>query len=870
MMEDAINRGFSFEFAHLWRSSTYKLTQDRDESLFEAPQFSLPLLPEKGTAYEGIIGPPDLNLPDLGHDGGLEVELDDLARDSIEPGQASSHQDAGDASQKSDIWSFDLATLTTEDVPSLCTWEAFEKNPVPNAEHTTYLSEAGAAAFDAALLSPDTEGVPGVLPQDASIRALCNLALGRSSIFFQWDESKKFYQTLPDVTISGLSDLCSSSFSARIMAYGLGYRSLLDWTEDNLEPARTNPATTALQRVAARVLQAVEADIIGRLAHVRSLLQLQGILEHPFELVSHLQAIREAAGARQAEVETISAVSDRIHAITTGGSLFSSVLSTILAETCAPWLEELSAELGLSGDPARSLLKDNDRFEVDNEAVDQTLGDESSSVETGVSLLEREDQKLVRETKATLKLLRLHLPDHASLMGKSATDAHSKGSDETSESMWNDELVLQRNMAAIDAQILGQPGTSIAPPDDRIKIATQNALTQDNAGSLDLDTASGLRPFEKLRPQIELQSLRLNRVLLGHMLQTCHLRKHLDLQHAFHLMGSGEFLTRLTTALFSPETQSARRTKGAIPTGETLGLRLGVEEGQRWPPASSELRLTLNGIISETHRDLGSSVGPQFGKQNELLGGLSFTVRQLPDAEIDRVMDATSLYALDFLKLQYSAPAPLDSVLTNVSMERYDDIFRILLRIIRVLDATTRLRRRFSSRDGAIRLTAARFAFQAHCFASNLMGCLMDFGIGVPWKRFQAVLDDMERSLNEEDSTAKRTLRTSMTIASLRELHEGCLDTIRSRLFLKRKQEKVRMALENVLIAILKGACALGAFKSSSEYLPHLGQVIKDALASLQDMLDRSRRRSEKGVGEDEAEMGKLLLVRLNYSNFYS
>ena len=75
---------------------------------------------------------------------------------------------------------------------------------------------------------------------------------------------------------------------------------------------------------------------------------------------------------------------------------------------------------------------------------------------------------------------------------------------------------------------------------------------------------------------------------------------HLGLQRSFHLLGDGVFVSRLTAALFDPEQASTERERGVMRSGTGMGLRLGSRG--TWPPASSELRLALMGILGDCYQ----------------------------------------------------------------------------------------------------------------------------------------------------------------------------------------------------------------------------------------------------------------------------
>ncbi|CAN9145489.1 unnamed protein product [Alternaria alternata] len=96
------------------------------------------------------------------------------------------------------------------------------------------------------------------------------------------------------------------------------------------------------------------------------------------------------------------------------------------------------------------------------------------------------------------------------------------------------------------------------------------------------------------------------------------------------------------------------------------------------------------------------------------LGQLNFAIRNLTEAEQEKVMDPDALHALDFLRLQYVAPAPLNLVITSTSLEKYDYIFKFLLRLLRMLFVVSHLPRRYADSN------ARQFRTEAYHFVITL------------------------------------------------------------------------------------------------------------------------------------------------------
>lgn len=255
-----------------------------------------------------------------------------------------------------------------------------------------------------------------------------------------------------------------------------------------------------------------------------------------------------------------------------------------------------------------------------------------------------------------------------------------------------------------------------------------------------------------------------------------------------------------------------------------MGLKLGSRDS--WPPASSELRLALMGVLTESFSEsLGErEEAPHHrggihasGKEGELPGGLSFAVRDMTQEELERCMDPDGIEALDFLKLQYNPPSPLEAIITPTALYRYDRLFKLLLRVLRMLFVVNKLFRDARSfrllrgKDGEIQPMTSRasclggfdpvaqkFRVEAHHFVSTICGYMFETGVGSTWKKFDEKLADIERKLcGDEEGLEGEGLER------LRGYHESILDRIMFATLTRKRQAPVMKLVEDIFVAVL-------------------------------------------------------------------
>ena len=929
-MGDLLSQGYAFELDDIWRKSLF-LTERDDGSLFKPLDKGLPELDlQNGDGFYQD----ELHIPPLGDVNGLgEHELErvdsEVASAATEP--LTSEVNVPDVLQ--DLWTLDIANPPSANSPHLRTWEAFKEEGVSNAERSAYLSEAGSQAFDLALNQYNHhEPDRGVLPQHAIFRAFHNLVLGRSSIFFQWNAAKRrFVPILEDVPISGYSLPSCRSFIDKMVEVGSMHRILDDYASASISWKHSCTAMIAFKGCLTSILDSVDEHITTALSSTRSLLQLQRLMELPHQLLSILSDLVHFLRDCATDDAVISRLSDRIHRIVGSQNLFTKVSQIVLARVSAPWLERLCGDIGLS-ESCTDSTDDRSEYEQGDNGANMSSSLLKPNSEDGhfPNFVTEDDRKLISETKAGLQVLRKHFPCADLLLAKanslqeqiwdgevavaqikdvSTCDIEDVYDEEveqwnsrlegerdqmdkttgvssllTEGSAWADDEARHEYLSTVDARISGplEAGTETS---DRLRLATTSSLNRTPYAvtergferSLDLD----VNPLDRLRQLIQVRGRLINKVLLRHFFRECRFIHHLDLQRQYHLLGNGDFVGRLSRALFSAETQSAERKRGTVPTSETMGLRLGTRQGQRWPPASSELRLTLAGVLTETYYlETPNHLKPSDVK--ELPGGLSFSIRELPDKDIERVLGSGSIYALDFIRLQYTAPPPLDAMFTKSSMQSYDDVFKFLLRLLRVLHVTTKLRERLLSHIGDRNhprnsyrgrdLPGVHFALQAHHLTSVLMSHFMDMGIAAPWQGLVSSLTAIERTLDAPDEVGSSQESAFIGLDGLRQLHETSLETIRNRLFLRRRQEKIRNAIESLLSHIL--ACvSIMEKKESREFEAWITKFKGSAnvlLSLLRAAIDKPARTTALAdAAEGDVEAMRLLLTRLSWTSSY-
>lgn len=888
-MEDPLHRGLPFEVGGV--SQFFDLGALLNaESLFDRIDLNVQALPvhDGGELFNDIAGfdLPELDHPDVIAEENLQLPFEDAPIDSGLDDLVPDHSQ----DDRTDVWDLEAALGAENAHPRLRTWEAFDNKEVSSCPYLTYISEAGPKAFDAALsVCRQQHTCVAVLPQDAVLRAYCSLIMGRSSIYCVWEPSKRsFTATLPDASVSGLSIDCSTDFTASMAEYGTLLRNLRDYSETTHSVGVGCSAVKALKHCFADILDTVEASVAAQLSSLKTLLRLQALVERPRQILDLLAQLKDACEATSDDDEgAISKLSDCIHLMVQTSNDHVALLRAIITRVSAPWLQSLASELGLTDQTGyRSPNIGPWNNGTAPPEIDASMVDRQTDWNHPGTILSDRDRTLVRETRANLRLLRKHLPEEGVSMpmcGLDSISPHAAPQNPIHDALeigpsifiWTDDLAHDAYLEVLDSRMSSVPdgfdGTVLR---NDVQGCTDLALRHQTPTELDprieLDAGFHFDPLERVRPLLEAQSRNVNEMLLRCLFADCELRRHLEALHGFFLLGNSDFITRLSIALFSSDTQGAERRRGAVPTAEPLGLKLDTVDAQRWPPASSELRLTLMDVL----RDAYKSLAPDVDKHRHALdlpGGFSFVIRELPDEEIEQVLDSSSLYALDFLGLQYTAPAPLGTILSPGSLKHYDEIFRQLLRLLRLKNLTASLQRRYSARSASSSDNAAQYVIEAHHVVSVVLSHCMDLGIAASWTTFMHSVDETE-SVTCNGTTTELPLTS---VSDLQIMHDRCLEKIRSVLYMRRRQENMRNQIDAVFSEILHATAVLmrGESLDTRDFTKRFGDfrtAVKSLVGTLQATIEKPPRDQSKHMTDiGEADMAALLLGKLDCNGFY-
>jgi hypothetical protein len=176
-------------------------------------------------------------------------------------------------------------------------------------------------------------------------------------------------------------------------------------------------------------------------------------------------------------------------------------------------------------------------------------------------------------------------------------------------------------------------------------------------------------------------------------------------------------------------------------------------------------------------------------------------------AEIEKVLDPDGIEALDFLRLSYKPPSALEPVMTPVILWKYDLLFRLLLRVLRMLFITNTLfhesmtdrRQRRGWGQGDADVVHRKFAWEARHFVSSVAAYFREV-IDEVWKKFEDRLDDIEHTVSRDDAHVTHW----DGLDGLRAYHEKVLDRILFCVLLRKRQAPVMKLLEEIFNIVLQ------------------------------------------------------------------
>ncbi|KAF1913005.1 Spc98 family-domain-containing protein [Ampelomyces quisqualis] len=850
-MDDEASAPHVFSTRHLWKPSTLFDALDTHESTLFAP----PQLDISAVKFDHPYAPKhelqrELRLPDLEtFQFGPLPELDSPDVSSISLGTPS-------LEAEEDLWqaAFELGPADKDVL--FHTWEAFE-HPQHLETQTAYLTERGPETFDAALQADDAKVSAGkVLKGDVLLQSLWNLGLGRSSILYDFSPKLgSFEPTIAQGRASGVSLEASQSLFAQFVHTGNTFLYLRSFAERTFSSPKSIPARVALATTVSSVLSSLEEQLGRQCGRIKSLIQLQQQFSKPRDILLHVSRMVDATKHAKTNEQLASILHHRLLELQDGDGDIRRLSSRIVCEVAKPSLELLAEWMGTMKEHETVPIPLRDSFVATDTGAsdDDQLGYVYRS-EMMPRFISPEDGNTIFETGLSLRFLKRQHPEHPlvrlhnseaqppefewafawqdieaiSTKAKSYENrlrqsllAYSRGSDTyahvlcdqradaplTEERRTTDlEEYFEESMRNLDAP----PRQSLTSLPDEIQLLMEEMLnaTSEVQWQSEFSPPLSLTSSLSFRPLIEAQAKLVNAATLRLFFRTHELRHHLALQRQYHLLGDGVFSSLLATALFDPDRESAERRKGQMRSGVHMGLQLGSRTS--WPPASSELRLALRGVLSESYYssslyhsllqsgERGQKSTSVSGRDNdELPGQLNFAIRNLSEAEQEKVMDPDALPALDFLRLQYVPPTPLNLIITSAALDKYDLVFKFLLRLLRMLFVIAHLPQRYTDLD------SRRFKVEAHHFVTTFAGYVFQSGIAGSWSDFDTFVASLETRLKDEDGAGEYGTRVTEGIASLRDAHEKCLDSIMFSLFLRKRQRKILALVDEIFDHIL-------------------------------------------------------------------
>ena len=868
--------------------------------------------------------------------------------ESLESPSLLSHIDDLESLEESldDLWSANENLNNQGELPVFRSWETFHDTAF-REPRTAYISEGGSRVFDAVLghqvLTSSTNASDqqssSVLQPNIVVSSLSQLGLGRESLLFQYDLAKRSFRPADErFRMSGCSSESFGSLVATFIDHGNNMRSLHSFVDGIARSRKKSCVFVALADAINTVVSTVEAQLVRPMSFVKSILQLQALLQKPAVLLSWLSDLTKLINKAESDADFLSLLFDHVQEIECSATSHQEVAYGILAHAAKPWFESVDAWLGLRIDhtfvpslsrPFHVLAREGKFWQESGEGIER----ESRSHDSMPIFINEEVAETIFEGRQSLRLLEAHeidnpltQPWNTSALEPPNLEWHFSWNDiervqnrakeyetnllEALKNFDNSAVTVEVNEETLP-QFLREPAefggrekfatllADMEKPlrsnclDDTSKISTSVSRLLENTfngnvnfSALPLSVLSTL----SLQPILSAQFRLLSRSTLRLLFRNHSLRSHLRLLHRYTLYSHGPFLTRVSHALFSPLLSSSSRKSGQPRLGIS-GLNLGARDA--WPPASSELRLALMGILTESYlADLAADGrGTEVGKgeikgRGELPGGLSFAIRgDMSEGELKKCMDPDGLEALDFLKMQYKPPAPLDLVISEECLDRYDRLSRLRLRGARMLFVVqhflhcndmpkAKMNVKGMSREV---LSATRFRIDATHFVTTVCA-YFSASIQDNWASFERKLDSVEAKLD--------CYEVGMDIEGLHRLqvlHEEVLDRILAECLLRRRQQQVMDLLEEIFGLVLAFAKVLRVAEGVGDREQQVGElhdafrkkvrVFITVCRALSEQKNVTGRSELLAFGSRDGERGNgigRLLVALELNNWYT
>lgn len=803
----------------------------------------------------------DLELPESSANSTIDPSIDTQSDLLSHPLQDTGEQD--------DLWRLDLLQEAPTHIAALKSWEKYRDRSFQEPV-SAYFSESGAKGLDAALsqvASAKGRETAGCLVRgDILIRSLLRLGLGWSSPFFHYNHKMKLFERrLEGVRMSGVSLPVLDTVIDAVLQCGTNMQRVRAFARDSPAQFSDLSALFTLRGTIAVIVHNLERQILIQSRQIVSLLQITSLFDRCGELIGALADIVNAAQKAASDAKVISAIIQSGAYFAQRYSWMENLVQEIMVRVTRPWFEFIEGWIGLRPEESalRELLASNRTF------VQMGQLEDPNKFRSGPARIEytylrdhmpsfvpSDQAQSIFESGRSLRLLKKAHPRHPLarhdvLNRIGQLHLHCA-------TTWNDIESIQRRALEYESRLRAEilkyhrgfsstEATRSERSSERIDQSDHNKIVEETFELFDIDderyvsgtvmdekifaadrvnhmlckvrdpvpesivTGSRFGPelastlYLSLAPVIFSQARLIDFSCLHHLFKEHKFRHHLNLQRRFQLLGDGSFVTRLSHSLFDPDMDSGERKSGKVRGGEHTGLRLGSRD--TWPPASSELRLVLIGLLGDCYfsdTDVESGNAAQTQRENEMPGGLSFSIRELTDEEIERCKDPNAIEALDFLRLQYKPPEALEALITAKALRRYDRLFKHLLRLLRMVSVVKGLIRDSTTRgslSGDTRNVFQRFRIDAQHFVLAVSDYCFHIGIDSIWSKFQKALSKIERCLERGDVDG--TIEVAHSVPRLRDFHEDVLNQMLFAFFLSKRHAQAAKLLDTIFGIIL-------------------------------------------------------------------
>ncbi|KAJ5135408.1 uncharacterized protein N7515_004686 [Penicillium bovifimosum] len=895
-----------------------------------------------GSPWKLDIFPTSLEQPESFADSIISASIDgqsDTSSDALQDPTNNENDDNG-------LWSIDLLQEGLGHAIPQRSWERFQDRSFQEPV-SAYFSEAGTKAFDAALAQQKSghNSPTRIVRSDIFIRSLLRLGLGWSSVFFRYDQrTSQFVRHLKDVRISGISLPALESVIEYVQQCGVNMQRMRLFAQHPPAKCKELSALFTLSSTVAVIILILERQISDHSRQVVSLLQIKALFNRCGDLIGVLAAIVDATHKAVSDAQVISVVTQRAAFFAQKFPWMESLLHEIIVRVTQPWFKFVETWIGLRSEETalrqslasgktfvRLEIDEPGKFKAGPGRIDHVYQSDHMP-----SIIPADQARSIFESGRSLQLLKQSHPHHP--IARHDVLSRNSGLHLHCVTSWAGIERIQTKAQEYESRLRAEikryhDGTDLhdTPPDvvlqngqttetgittaafelfdiddqerDSESVVDPKALTRDNfnellgkaraldpvctdeGGNLGPELISGLHL--SLAPILSSQALLINYSCLHLLFKEHKIRHHLNMQWRFQLLGEGSFVARLSDSLFDPEMESGERKAGKVRSGVDTGLRLGSRD--TWPPASSELRLVLIGLLGDCYfgsKPTEDDEKSQVLKDNELPGGLSFGIRELTAEEIERCRNPNAIEALDFLRLQYTPPRVLESIITLRSLDKYDRLFKHLLRLIRMVSVVKGLVRGSTSRtslSGDNRNILQQFRVDAQHFVLAVSDYCFHIGVGSIWQRFQDTLDKIERRVNRGDIDG--TIEAAHSVPRLRDYHEDILDQMLFAFFLSKRHAQAAKLLESIFGTILafgplSRADSIGMRNESEGAVLHLYQTFRKQtsafvtyLRSLESGKATSKSMAKSGTffstERDPTSVFEHLRVRLDVKNYY-